>query len=63
MQCWKMEFPPPPRVERAVFASTGATVLVDLDAHSDQAGLQAGVYFACADLVDFRVHRLHRFER
>ena len=37
----------------ARFASTGANILVDLDAASDQAGMLAGEYFPCAELLDF----------
>ena len=44
---------PPPNVYSARFASTGANILVDLDAASDQAGMLAGEYFPCAELLDF----------
>ena len=37
----------------ARFASTGANILVDLDATSDQAGMLAGEYFPCAEILDF----------
>ena len=46
---------PPPNVYSARFASTGANILVDLDATSDQAGMLAGEYFQCAEILDFAV--------
>ena len=53
MQCWKMEFDPPPAVQKAEFTRTGATVLLDLDGPSDHAGMDAGDYFACSDVLEF----------
>ena len=43
----------PPNVLSARFTSTGENILVDLDAASDQAGMLAGEYFPCAELLDF----------
>ena len=44
---------PPPNVYSARFTSTGASILVDLDAVSDMAGRLAGESFPCAELLDF----------
>ncbi|KAH8076320.1 hypothetical protein JL721_316 [Aureococcus anophagefferens] len=51
--CWKLDVPPPPAVAAATFTSSGAVVLVDLDARSDQGDVAAGVTFACEDVLDF----------
>ena len=53
MQCWKMEFDPPPEVAAAEFSNTGAMVLLDLGMPSDQAGMDAGVPFSCDDILEF----------
>ena len=52
-QCWKLDVPRPPEVSSAAFTDTGAQVLVQLDAESDQGGIDAGVYFDCGTVVDF----------